>query len=143
MKLSTLQHNKLKLEIKIGTEVTLKPSSSVFSDSNDDTNFLHELLLTNTQVSSAHMKLSKSQLHKIGESGIFLGRLLWPLLKAGLFLMKNLQKPLAKIVWMISGLTAVASATAAAQNKIFGSGTTTLIISNEEMNVIMKIIKSL
>ena len=143
MKLSTLQHNKLKLEIKIGTEVTLKPSSSVFSDSNDDTNFLHELLLTNTQVSSAHMKLSKSQLHKIGESGIFLGRLLWPLLKTGLFLMKNLQKPLAKIVWMISGLTAVASATAAAQNKIFGSGTTTLIISNEEMNVIMKIIKSL
>ena len=143
MKLSTLQHNKLKLEIKIGTEVTLKPSSSVFSDSNDDTNFLHELLLTNTQVSSAHMKLSKSQLHKIGESGIFLGRLLWPLLKTGLFLMKNLQKPLAKIVWMTSGLTAVASATAAAQNKIFGSGTTTLIISNEEMNVIMKIIKSL
>ena len=143
MKLSTLQHNKLKLEIKIGTEVTLKPSSSVFSDSNDDTNFLHELLLTNTQVSSAHMKLSKSQLHKIGESGIFLGRLLWPLLKTGLFLMKNLQKPLAKIVWMISGLTAVASATAAAQNNIFGSGTTTLIISNEEMNVIMKIIKSL
>ena len=143
MKLSTLQHNKLKLEIKIGTEVTLKPSSSVFSDSNDDTNFLHELLLTNTQVSSVHMKLSKSQLHKIGESGIFLGRLLWPLLKTGLFLMKNLQKPLAKIVWMISGLTAVASATAAAQNKIFGSGTTTLIISNEEMNVIMKIIKSL
>ena len=143
MKLSTLQHNKLKLEIKIGTEVTLKPSSSVFSDSNDDTNFLHELLLTNTQVSSAHMKLSKSQLHKIGESGILLGRLLWPLLKTGLFLMKNLQKPLAKIVWMISGLTAVASATAAAQNKIFGSGTTTLIISNEEMNVIMKIIKSL
>ena len=143
MKLSTLQHNKLKLEIKIGTEVTLKPSSSVFSDSNDDTNFLHDLLLTNTQVSSAHMKLSKSQLHKIGESGIFLGRLLWPLLKTGLFLMKNLQKPLAKIVWMISGLTAVASATAAAQNKIFGSGTTTLIISNEEMNVIMKIIKSL
>ena len=143
MKLSTLQHNKLKLEIKIGTEVTLKPSSSVFSDSNDDTNFLHELLLTSTQVSSAHMKLSKSQLHKIGESGILLGRLLWPLLKTGLFLMKNLQKPLAKIVWMTSGLTAVASATAAAQNKIFGSGTTTLIISNEEMNVIMKIIKSL
>ena len=143
MKLSTLQHNKLKLEIKIGTEVTLKPSSSVFSDSNDDTNFLHELLLTNTQVSSAHMKLSKSQLHKIGESGIFLGRLLWPLLKTGLLLMKNLQKPLAKIVWMPSGVTAVASATAAAQNKIFRFGTTTLIISNEEMNVIMKIIKSL
>ena len=129
VKLSTLQHNKLKLEIKIGTEVTLKPSSIVVSDSNDDTNFLHELLLTNTQVSSAHMKLSKSQLHKIGESGILLGRLLWPLLKTGLFLMKNLQKPLAKIVWMTSGLTAVASATAAAQNKISGFGTTTLIIS--------------
>ena len=123
------------------------------SASNDDTNFPHELLLTNTQVLrlcktfascfSAHMKLSKTQLHKIGESGIFLGRLLWPLLKTGLLLMKNLQKPLAKIVWMPSGVTAVASATAAAQNKIFRFGTTTLIISNEEMNVIMKIIKSL
>ena len=107
-KLSTLQHNKLKLEIKIGTEITLKPSSSVVSDSNDDTNFPHELLLTNTQVlrlcktfangSSAHMKLSKTQLHKIGESGIFFGRLLLPLLKTGLFLMKYLQKPLAKLV---------------------------------------------
>ena len=63
------------------------------SASNDDTNFPHELLLTNTQVLrlcktfascfSAHMKLSKTQLHKIGESGIFLGRLLWPLLKTG------------------------------------------------------------
>ena len=44
---------------------------------------------------------------------------------------------------MPSGVTAVALATAAAQNKIFGFGTTTLIISNEEMNVMMKVIKSL
>ena len=42
------------------------------------------------------------------------------------------------------GLTAAASATdAATHKKMFGSGTTTLIVSNEEMNVILKIIKSL
>ena len=59
-------------------------------------------------------------------------------------LIKSILKPLAKIVLIPLGLTASASATdAAIQNKIFGSGMTTLIISNEEMNDIMKIVKSL
>ena len=64
------------------------------------------LLLTNTQIfrfskafennSSANIKLSKTQLHKIGQSGEFLGRISGPLLKNGLLLMKNVLKPLAK-----------------------------------------------
>ena len=58
--------------------------------------------------------------------------------------MKNVLKPLAKSDLIPLGLTAAASATdAAIQKKIFGSGMTTLIISNEEMNDIMKTIKSL
>ena len=57
--------------------------------------------------------------------------------------MKDVLKPLAKSVLIPLGLTAAASATVAAiQRKIFGTDTTTLIISNEEMNDIMKILKS-
>ena len=76
--------------MKIGTEVTLKISSNVVGDSNDENNFPHKLLLTNTQVSklhkafsngsSAYIKLSITQLHKIGQSGEFLDRRLGPLL---------------------------------------------------------------
>ena len=76
VKLSNAQLNKLKSGIKNGTKVTLKPSSNVLRESNDENNFLHKLLLTNTQVSrlrkafanglSANTKLTKTQLHKIG-----------------------------------------------------------------------------
>ena len=70
-------------------------------------------------------------------------RPLGPLLKPGLPLMKNILKPLAKSVLIPLGLTAVALATDTAIYKnMFGSGTTTLIISNKEMNDILKIIKS-
>ena len=72
----------------------MKLSSNVTRDSNDENNFPHKLLLTNTQVSrlrkafannsSADIKLSKTQLHIIGQSGGFLGKLLGPLLKTGL-----------------------------------------------------------
>ena len=55
--------------------------------------------------------------------------------------MKNELKPLAKRVFIPLGLTAAASATGAAiQKKNLGSGMTTLIISNEEMNDVMKIV---
>ena len=132
----------------------MKISSNVAGVSNDESNFPHKLLLSNTQVSkpciafsnnsSPNIKLSKTQLHKIGQSGEFLGRLLGPLLKSGLSLIGNVLKPLAKSVLIPLGLTAAASATdAAIHNKMFGSDTTTLIISNEEMNDIMEIIKSL
>ena len=94
--------------------------------------------------SSANIKLSKTQLYKIGQSGGFLGRLLGPLLKTRLFLIGNILKSLAKSVLIPLGLTAAASETdAAIQKKMFGSGTTILIISNEQINDIMKIIKSL
>ena len=59
-------------------------------------------------------------------------------------LIGNVLKPLAKSVLIPLRLTAVASATdAAIRKKIFGSGFTTLIISNEEMEDIMEIVKSL
>ena len=104
VKLSNSPLNKLKSGIKIGTEVTLKISSNVVCDSNEENNFSHKLLLTNTQVSklrkafannsSANTKLSKTQLHKIGQSGECLG----PLLKSGLPLIRNVLKLLAKTV---------------------------------------------
>ena len=82
-------------------------------------------------------------MHKIEQSEGFLGRLLGPLLKTGLPLMKNVLKPLAKNVLIPLGLTAAASATnAAIHKKMFGSGVTTLTVSNEEINDIMKIVKS-
>ena len=143
---------KLKSGTKNGTEVTLKLSSNIAGDSNDENNFRHKLLLTNTQVSrlckafpnnsSADIKLSKTQLHKTGQSGGFLGRLFEPLLKTGLPLMKNVLKLLAKSVLILLGLTTSAP-DAAIYKKMFGSGMPTLIISNDEMNNIMKIVQSL
>ena len=73
-------------------------------------------------------------MHKIGQSAGFLGRLLGPLLKTGLSLIQNVLKPLAKSIFMPLGLIVATSATdAAIHKKMFGSGSTTLIISNEEM----------
>ena len=113
-----------------------------------------ELLLTTRQITklrnafnnnmSTNLKLSGAQISKIIESGGFLGRLLGPLLKTGLPLIKNVIKPLAESVSSSSGLTAAASAAdAGIHKKILESGTTTLIISNEEMNDIMKIVQAL
>ena len=83
-------------------------------------------------------------MHKIGESQGFLGRPLGPLLKTGLPLMKNILKQLAKSVLIPLRLTAAASATDTSVYKnMFGSGMTTLVISNEEMSDILKIVKSL
>ena len=89
--------------------------------------------------SSAKTKLSKTPLYKIGQSGGFLGRLLGPVLKTGLLLIKNVLKPLAKSVLIPLGLTVAATAIdAPIHKKLFGHVTTTLIISNEEMNDIVK-----
>ena len=74
----------------------------------------------------------------------FLGRLPGPLLKTGLPLIKNVVKPLAKSVLILLGLTAAASAgDAVIHTKILDSWTTTLIISNDEMEDVIKIVKSL
>ena len=77
VKFSNSQLNKLKLRIENGTEVALKISRNVVGDSNDENDFPYNLLLTNTQISklgktfaygsSANIKLSKTQLHKIGQ----------------------------------------------------------------------------
>ena len=83
------------------------------------------------------------------QSGGFLGKLLGPLLKTGLPLIKSVIKPLAKSVLIPLGLTAAASAAdAGIHKKILGSGNdknnnTILIISNVEMDDILKIVKSL
>ena len=87
----------------------------MIGDSNDKTNFLHELLLTNREVAnlrqafsnhlSTDIELSKTQLSKMIQSGGFLGRLLCPLLKTRLPLTKNVIKPLAKSVLILFGLT--------------------------------------
>ena len=83
-------------------------------------------------------------MHKIGQSGGFLGRSLELLLKTGLPLIGNVLKPLAKSVLIPLVLTAAASTTDLSIHKeIFGSGPTTLIISNKKMNDVTKIGKSL
>ena len=120
----------------------------------DETNFPHKLLLANSQNanhwkafddnSSNDIKLSKTQISKNIQSGGFLDRLLGVLLKTRLPLIKNVINPLAKDVLITLGLTAAASAAdAGIHKKILGSGNTTLIISNDEMKDIIKIVKSL
>ena len=93
---------------------------------------------------SIDIKLSKAQMSKIIQSGRFLGKLLGPLLKTGLPLIKNAIKPLAKSILITLGLTAAAAVDAGIQKKNkLSSGTTTLIISNKGMNDIMKIVQAL
>ena len=108
VKLSNSQVNKLKSSIKNKTDVVLRISSDMVSNSNDNTNFPHELLLTNRQVanirkaftnrSSIDIKLSKTQLSKMIQSGGYLGKLLGklagPLMKVAMPLAKNVLAPL-------------------------------------------------
>ena len=104
--------------IKNENEVVLRLFSNMIGY--NETNFPQKLLLTNRQVlnlrkvfannSSTDIKLSKTQLSKIIQSGGFLGRLLDPLLKTGLPLIKNVIKLLAKTVLIPLGLTAAALA---------------------------------
>ena len=88
--------------------------------SDNETNFPHKLLITKRQVSnlrqafanhlSTEIQLSNTQLSKMIQSGGFLGRLLGPLLKTGLQIIKYVIKPLAKSVLIPLVLTAAASA---------------------------------
>ena len=153
-KLSNSQLNKLKSAMKNETAVVLRLSPNIIGDSNDKANFPHELLLTDRQVSSIRkvfsnnssvdIKFSKTQLSKMIQSGGFLGKLLGPLLKTGLPLIKNVVTSLAKSVLIFLGLTAAASAAdAGIHNEILGSGNTTLIISNKDIEDLIKLVKSL
>ena len=137
---------KLKTAVKNKTGTTLRISLKMFNGNN----LPHELLLTTRQKTklrnafnnnmSTDLKLSKAQISKIIQSGGFLGSLLnklaGPLMKVAIPLAKNILAPL--------GITAAASAIdAGIQKKIHGSGTATLIISNEEMNHKVKFIQTL
>ena len=143
VKLRDTQLKKLKTAVKNNTGTTLRTSLKMLNENN----LPHELLLTTRQKAklrnglnnnmSTDIKLSKAQISKIIQSGGFLGSLLsklaGPLMKIAVPLAKNVLTPL--------GITAAASTLdAGIQKKIHGSGTTTLIISNEEMNDIMKIV---
>ena len=79
-------------------------------------------------------------MHKIGQSGGFLGRLLGLLLKTGLSLIKIVLKPLAKSLLVSLRLTV---ATSAKNGAILESGIKPLIMLNYEINNVMKIVKSL
>ena len=150
VKLSNSQLNKLKSSIKNEIDVVLRISSNMVSNSNYSTNFPHELLLNNRQVAnirkafakntSIDIKFSKTQLSKMIQSGGFLGNLLGklagPLMKVAM--------PLTKNVLALLGLSAAMSATdGSIKKKMLSSGATTLIISNDETDDILKIVKSL
>ena len=121
-------------------------------------NLPHELLVTTRQKTkvrnafnnnmSTDLKLSKAQISKIIQSGRFLGSLLskiaGPLMKIAVPLTKNVLVLLGITVAAL-GITATAwnSKKKKKKKKIHGSGNTTLIISNEEMNDITKIIQAL
>ena len=125
VKLLNSQLNKFKSAIRNKTEVVLALSSNMIG--NSETNFSHKLLLTNRQVPnlckafanhlSTDIKLSKTQLFKMIQSGGCLGRLLVPLLKTRLPLIKIVIKPLAKSLLIHLGLTAAASAADAGIHK--------------------------
>ena len=146
VKLSDTQLIKLKTAVKNKTGTTLRMNLKML-DGND---LPHELLLTTRQKAklrnafdnnmSTDLKLSRAQISKILQSSGFLGSLLsklaGQLMKVVIPLRKNVLAPL--------GITADVSAIdAGIQKKIHGSGTTTLIISNKEMNDIMKIVQAL
>ena len=108
IKLPNSQLNKLKTAIEDGTEVVLRLSSNLIGDSDDKINSPHEFLITIRHVanllkaftnkSSTDIELLKNKISKMIQSGGFLGRLLAPLLKTGLPLIKNVIKPLPKSV---------------------------------------------
>ena len=146
VKLSDTQLRKLKTAVKNKTGTALRISLEVLNG-ND---LPHELLLQTRQKAklsnafnnnmSIDLKLSKDQISKIIQSGRFLGSLLsklaGPLMIIAIPLTKNVLAPL--------GIGAAASAIdAGIQKEIRGSRTTSFIISNEEINDLMKILQVL
>ena len=101
VRLSDSQLKKLKHVVRNNTGTTLRISLKMFNGNN----LPHELLLTTRQKKNAFnnntstdVKFSKAQINKIIQSDGFLGRLLGPLLKAGLPLIINVIKTLAKSI---------------------------------------------
>ena len=122
-KLSDSQLNKLKSAGKNKQGTILRMNARMLSANN----LPHELLLTTRQTTKLRnaienkiltdIKFSKAQISKIIQSGGFLGKVLGPLLKTGLPLIKNVIKPLAKSVLILLGLTVAASADDAGMQK--------------------------
>ena len=140
-KLTNVQLNKLKKAVKSNDAVTLRLGIKNFYKDE----LPHELLLTTRQStklrnainnnSAIDIKLSKAQIKKLIQSGGFLGKLLSKLAGPLMKLAKNVLAPL--------GLTAAMSAIdGSIQKKIHGYGVK-LIIEQENMNDIMKIIEAL
>ena len=144
-KLSNVQLNKFKKSVRFNEGTTLRLGIKNFNKDE----LPHELLLTarqNTKLINAinnnlatDINLSKAQIKKLIQSGGFLGKLLsklaGPLMKVALPLAKNVLAPL--------GLTAAMSAIdGSIQKKKHGSGVK-LIVEQEDMNDIMKIIEAL
>ena len=144
-KLTNVQLNKLKKAVKSNEGATLRLSIKNFNKDE----FPHELSLTtrqNTKLCNAinnnlatDIKLSKAQIKKLIQSGGFLGKLLsklaGPLMKVAMPLAKNVLAPL--------GLTAAMPAIdGSIQKKIHESGIK-LIIEEDDMKDILKIIEAL
>ena len=145
VKLTNLQLSKFKKAVKNNDSTTLRIG---IKNLNKD-ELPHELLLTTRQSTklrnainsnmATDLKLSKAQIKKLIQSGGFLGKLLsklaGPLMKVAMPLAKNVLAPL--------GLTAAMSAIdGSIQKKIRGEGVK-LVIEQEDMNDIMKIIEAL
>ena len=119
IELCNSQINKLKSATKNVIEVTLKLSSNMIGNSNDEANFSNKIVLIDGQVSklrmalaiklSTNINLSKTQLSKVIQSGGFLGKLSGSLLKTGVPSMGYVLKPLAKSVFTRLALTAAAA----------------------------------
>ena len=126
VKLLHSQLDKLKAEAKNAAGV-LTLALSIDMIGTDENNCPCNLLLTDRQVaslrktfansSSKGVKSSKTQIHKLIQSSRFLGRLLGPLLKVGLPLMKNVLQTLAKSLLIPLELTAAALAADAELHK--------------------------
>ena len=144
-KLTNVQLNKFKKSVKSNEGATLKLGIKNFNKDK----LRHELLLTTRQNSKLRnainnnlmtdIKLNKAQMKKLIQSGGFLGKLLsklaGPLMNVAMPLAKNLLAPL--------GLTAAMSAIdGSIQKRIHDSGVK-LIIEEEDVNDIMKIIEAL
>ena len=145
VKLTNLQLSKLKKAVKSNEEATLRIGIKILNKED----LPHELLLTTRQStklrnainnnSATDMKLSKAQIKKLIQSGGLLGKLLsklvGPLMKVALPLAKNVLAPL--------GLTDAMSAIDGSIQKKIHSWGIKLIIEQEDMNDIMKIIEAL
>ena len=145
VKLTNLQPSKLKKAVKSNEGATLRIGIKNFNEEG----LLHELLLTTRQSTklrnainnnlATDIKLSKAQIKKLIQSGGFLGKLLsklaGPLMKVAMPLAKNVLAPL--------GLTAAMSAIDGSIQKQIHGSEVKLIIEQEDMNDIMKIIEAL